>query len=69
MISYIPLFRLLEKQGKPQTFLLENGIDSRTLQRLRTNRNITTETLAKICVLLKCQPNDIMEVIFDEPEE
>ena len=69
MISYIPLFRLLEKQGKPQTFLLENGIDSRTLQRLRTNDNITTETLAKICVILRCQPNDVMEVMFDEPEE
>ena len=69
MISYIPMFRLLEKQGRPQTFLLENGIDSRTLQRLRTNSNITTETLAKICVILKCQPSDVMEVIFGDSEE
>ena len=69
MISYDPLFRLLEKQGKPQSYLLENGIDSRILQRLRTDSNITTKTLARICIILECQPNDVMEVLLEKSSE
>ena len=70
MISYIPLFRLLEKKGLPQTFLIENGIDSKTLQKLRTNGNITVKTLNRICLLLKCKPNDVLDILPDhEPEE
>jgi len=69
MISYVPLFRLLEEQGKPQSYLLENGIDSRILQRLRTDSNITTKTLARICILLNCQPSDVMEVLPEKSLE
>lgn len=61
MIDYSPLWKTMEEKGISQYRLLKSGIDNRTLDSLKNNRNITMLTLEKLCVVLKCQPNDIVK--------
>ena len=60
MLDYSPLWETLKKQGKSQYVLIDNGIDKRTMDQLRHNRNITALTMDKICRILNCTPNDIL---------
>jgi DNA-binding Xre family transcriptional regulator len=39
------------------------GIDSKTIRRLRANENIETKTLNKLCEVLDCKIEDIMEFV------
>ncbi len=64
MIDYSPLWATMEKKGISQYYLLQHGIDNRTLASLKKNKNITLLTLEKLCRLLDCTPNDV--VIFRE---
>lgn len=58
----------MEKQGITTYSLREkSGIDSKTIRRLRTNDNIETKTLNKLCVALSCKLEDIAE--FKEDNE
>ncbi|HFU4501546.1 TPA: helix-turn-helix domain-containing protein [Streptococcus suis] len=45
--------------------LLKSGIDNKTLDSLKKNKNITLLTLEKLCTILECTPNDIIEFITD----
>lgn len=38
-------------------------IPESTMQKLRTNGAVTTETLDKLCELLRCQPGDLLEYV------
>lgn len=40
-------------------------IDSKTIRRLKTNENIETKTLSKLCAALDCRLEDIAEYIPD----
>lgn len=44
--------------------LLKSGIDNKTLDALKKNKNITLLTLEKLCTILNCTPNDV--VMFKE---
>lgn len=44
-----------------QYFLLKSGIDNKTLDSLKKDKNITLLTLEKLCNILECTPNDIVE--------
>ena len=66
MISYEPLWRTLEEKGISQYRLINMGIDRKTMDSLRNNRNITILTLEKLCMLLHCRSNDIIEFINDD---
>ena len=61
IICYDPLWKTMEEKNISQYFLLKNGIDNRTLDSLRKNKNITLITLEKLCNLLHCTPNQIVE--------
>ena len=37
------------------------GIDSKTVRRLKANDNMETKTLNKLCAVLDCKIEDIME--------
>lgn len=50
----------MKKQNVSQYQLLKNGIDNKTLDGLKKNRNITLTTLEKLCRILNCEPNDIV---------
>ena len=41
--------------------LLKMGIDNKTLDELKHNKNITVLTLEKLCTIIGCTPNDIIE--------
>jgi putative transcriptional regulator len=43
--------------------LLQDGINSGTLQRLREGKPITTTTITALCKALDCQPGDILEYV------
>ena len=43
----------------------ECGIDSKTIRRLKANENMETKTLNKLCSVLDCKIEDIMEYIPD----
>lgn len=60
MLDYSPLWETLKRQEKSQYVLIDNGIDKRTMDQLRHNRNITAITLEKICRILDCSPSDVL---------
>ena len=41
--------------------LLKMGIDNKTLDGLKHNKNITVLTLEKLCTIIGFTPNDIIE--------
>lgn len=53
----------MENKKVSQYKLLQSGIDNKTLDRLKKNQNITLATLEKLCNILECTPNDIVEFI------
>ena len=60
MISFAPLWETMDKKNISQYRLLKSGIDNRTLDSLKKNRNITLLTLEKLCRILDCTPNEIV---------
>ncbi|MCM1184769.1 MAG: helix-turn-helix domain-containing protein [Roseburia sp.] len=64
MISYRPLWETMEKKNVSQYRLIKEGINNKTLDYLKKNKNITLLTVEKLCVILDCTPNDI--VTFSE---
>ena len=68
MISYKPLWETMKKKDITQYKLLNSGIDNKLLDSLKHNRNITLNTLEKICTICDCTPNDVVQFIKEEPE-
>ena len=66
MIDYSPLWITMKKRNISQYDLINNGLDKRTLDQLRHNRNITVLTLEKLCCILQCTPNDVLKFIPEE---
>jgi len=66
MVSYKPLWEIMEKQGITTYNLInKHGFNSRTINNLKHNRGITVYTLERLCMVLNCTPNDILEFIPD----
>lgn len=64
MISYDPLWkRMKEKNITKYRLIKEYGFSNGTIDRLRANEHISTFTLEKLCMILDCTPNDIIEYI------
>ncbi|MET3557357.1 DNA-binding Xre family transcriptional regulator [Streptococcus rupicaprae] len=63
MISYEPLWQTMADRGVSQYKLLKSGIDNKTLDGLKKNKNITLLTLEKLYNILDCTPNDIVTFI------
>ena len=60
MIDYGPLWETMRKRQVTQYRLLQEGIDNKTLDSLKKNKNITVLTLEKLCRIIGCTPNDII---------
>ncbi|NRG69871.1 helix-turn-helix domain-containing protein [Streptococcus suis] len=65
MISFKPLWQTMKDKDISQYRLLKSGIDNKTLDSLKKNKNITLLTLEELCNILDCKPNDIIEFIPD----
>lgn len=61
IVSYRPLWETMKRKGITQYFLLKSGIDNKTLDSLKKDRNITLLTVEKLCLIIDCSPNDIVE--------
>lgn len=67
IISYKKLWKLLiDKDLKKKDLREMTGISPSTIAKMRRNENINTEILIRICQSLKCDLNDIMEIMEDE---
>lgn len=51
----------MQEKGVSQYQLLKNGIDNKTLDSLKKNKNITMVTLEKLCRIIGCSPNDVVK--------
>lgn len=62
MVSYAPLWKTMEEKGvTTYTLISQYGISSRTIHNLKHDRGITVYTLERLCEILHCTPNDILE--------
>jgi len=66
MISYEPLWKTMKEKNISQYHLLQKGIGNRVLDSLRKGKNINMLTLEKLCEIIGCTPNDIVEFIPEE---
>ena len=63
MFDYSPLWETMWNRGVSQYQLLKAGIDNKTLDSLKKNKNITMVTLEKLCRIIDCSPNDVVRFL------
>lgn len=63
MLDYSPLWDTMRRKGISQYRLIQSGIDNKTLDSLKKNRNITLLTLEKLCAILECTPNEVVRFV------
>lgn len=68
MLDFSPLWQTMQQRSISQYKLLQAGIDNKTLDSLKKNRNITLLTLEKLCRILDCTPNDVIRFTDDAPQ-
>lgn len=66
MISYEPLWAIMEEKSITTYQLIKRGIDSRMIYNLKHNQNITMLTAEKLCRIIKCEIQDIVEFVEEE---
>lgn len=70
MIVYTPLWETLKKKGlSTYTLRAKYQISGSTVQRLRRNMSVSTNTLDDLCRLLDCSLSEIAEHIPDGEQE
>ena len=69
MISYEPLWKTMKSKGITTYSLIHDyDINTRTIYNLKHNKGITAYTLERLCAILKCTPNDIIEFVEAEKD-
>jgi len=66
MINYEPLWKTMREKDISQYYLLQHGIDNKTLDALKKGKNITLLTVERLCKIIDCTPNDIVEFIEEK---
>jgi Predicted transcriptional regulator len=61
MITYERLWKTMVEKDVTQYKLTMQGISHSTLSRLKNNQPVNTETLDKLCTILSCKIEDIIE--------
>lgn len=66
MIKYDKLWQTAEEKGITKSMLTKKyNVSKAQLYRLRYNQPVSTNTLDRLCNILKCDISDIMEHIPD----
>ena len=61
-VTYNKLRHILVDRGMMKKDLQKAaGLTNHEMMKIRTDKDITTETIGKICKALECQADDIME--------
>ncbi len=67
MIKYDRLWKTMQEKGVTQYDLYTyHNVNRSQLDRLRKNKNVQTNTIDKLCNILHCNVEDIMEHIEDD---
>ena len=67
LIIYAPLWETLKRKGLSNyTLRVKYQISGSTVQRLRKNMSVSTNTLDDLCRLLECPLSDVAEHVPDE---
>ncbi|MBQ4313801.1 MAG: helix-turn-helix transcriptional regulator [Clostridia bacterium] len=66
MITYDPLWETLKRKGlSTYTLRVKLGMSGSTVQRLRKNMSVSTNTLDDLCKLLGCELCDVARFVDD----
>ena len=65
MIVYNKLWQIMNEKGVSQYRLKAEGVSNSTLTRLKRNEPVSTETLNKLCQILKCNVGDLADYFED----
>lgn len=69
-ISYKKLWKLLIDRDMRKKYLQKlAGISSASITKLGKNENVNTEIIEKICIALRCDICDIMEMVDERRSE
>lgn len=62
-LSYNKLWKLLIDKGiKKSELAKQTGISQSTLSKIAKGENVNTDILERICIALKCEVGDIVEI-------
>lgn len=68
-IKYDKLFAMMKEKGlTTYRIRIENIISQSALTALKNGKSVTTDTIAKLCKVLNCQPGDILEYEEEQGE-
>ena len=63
-ISYKPLWKtMIQRKITTYALIHKYNFNARTIYNLKHNQSITMHTLKKLCEILDCKPNDIIEFV------
>ena len=66
-VCYNRLWKILIDRGMSKTELIKSAkISTNAMAKLGKNEDVRVEVLAKICGVLKCSIDDILEIIPDQ---
>ena len=69
-VTYKKLFHLLIDKGMTNAELMEKaGFSANIITRLKRNNYVSLDSIEKICKVLNCGVDDILEFLPDNPEE
>ena len=69
-VSYKKLWKLLiDKDMKKMDLAEQAKISGNTIAKMSKGENVTTDILVKICSTLKCNIEDIMEIVETDQEK
>jgi len=60
-ITYRPLWETMALKHISTYYLINHGISKATIDRLKHDRPVTTNTVALLCEIIGCQPGDILK--------
>ena len=62
MISYGNFWKTMKEKGvTTYTLIKKYDVQSKTVYNLKHNKHVTTATLERLCEILECTPNEILE--------
>jgi len=64
------ILEALKEKGYTSTIIKrDNLLPSQTLQNIKSGKSITLDTLNKLCIMLRCQPGDLIECEITDEEK
>lgn len=67
MVVYTPLWETMKRRGvTTYTLRVKCGVSGSTIQRLKKNQSVSTNTLSDLCALLDCSLSEVAEYRKDE---